>query len=47
MASVTICGEVVWFKIDLYDENFCYGAGDPLDDANTRRVLTLLFPSEY
>jgi len=47
MASVTVCGEVVWFKIDLYDENFCYGAGDPLDDANTRRVLTLLFPSEY
>lgn len=47
MASVTICGEVVWFKIDLYDESLCYGADDPLDDANTRRVLTLLFPSEY
>nr|WP_318246675.1 DUF3768 domain-containing protein [Alloyangia pacifica] len=40
-------GQKLWFKIDLYDESYSFGTDDPLDDARTRRVLTLLFPSEY
>ncbi|WP_299592841.1 DUF3768 domain-containing protein [uncultured Tateyamaria sp.] len=32
---------------DLYDENYEYGSEAPTDPTRTRRVLTLLFPSEY
>ena len=45
--AVTIAGKVVWWKIDIFDADYAYGAEDPLDDAQTRRVLTRLFPSEY
>jgi hypothetical protein len=47
MGVVTVEGETVWFKIDLYDEAYEYGASDPTDPRFTRRVLTMLFPSEY
>jgi len=47
MGVLTIEGEKVWFKFDLYDENYEYGAEDPTDPKRTRRVLTLLLPSEY
>lgn len=47
MGVLKIEGERVWFKFDLYDENYEYGAETPTDPARTRRVLTLLFPSEY
>jgi len=47
MGAVQVCGKAVWWKIDLYDADYRYGADDPLDDKNTRRVLTLHFPSEY
>ena len=47
MGVVDIEGETVWFKIDLYDEAYEYGASDPTDPRFTRRVLTLLFPSVY
>lgn len=47
MATVQVCGKTVWWKIDLYDAEYNAGADDPLDDEGTRRVLTLLFPSEY
>lgn len=47
MGVLQIEGERVWFKFDLYDENYEYGAEAPTDPARTRRVLTLLFPSEY
>ena len=47
MGVVEIEGEKVWFKIDLYDEAYEYGSSDPTDPHFTRRVLTLLFPSEY
>ena len=47
MGVVEIEGETVWFKIDLYDEAYEYGSSDPTDLRFTRRVLTLLFPSEY
>ncbi|SDE64878.1 DUF3768 domain-containing protein [Ruegeria marina] len=37
----------VWFKLDLYDVDYQYGSPDPSDPEQTRRVLTLLLPSEY
>ncbi|MDE4176320.1 DUF3768 domain-containing protein [Pseudophaeobacter sp. 1A16562] len=37
----------VWFKIDLYDVDYTYGSPEPSDLEQTRRVLTLLLPSEY
>lgn len=47
MGVLEIEGEKVWFKFDLYDENFEYRSEAPTDPSRTRRVLTLLFPSEY
>lgn len=47
MGVLEIEGETVWFKIDLYDEAYEYGSSDPTDPRFTRRMLTLLFPSEY
>lgn len=47
MGVLEIEGERVWFKFDLYDENYENGAETPTDPKRTRRVLTLLFPSEY
>jgi hypothetical protein len=47
MGVLEIEGERVWFKFDLYDEHYEYGSEAPTDPTRTRRVLTLLFPSEY
>lgn len=47
MGVLEIEREKVWFKFDLYDENYEYGAETPTDPKRTRRVLTLLLPSEY
>ncbi len=47
MGVLEIEGETVWFKIDLYDVTYNMGAEVPEDPNQTRRVLTLLFPSEY
>lgn len=45
--SVEINGTKVWFKIDLFDPSYKWGAEDPANPARTRRVLTLLLPEEY
>lgn len=47
LGAFNVEGKTVWFKIDLYDETYKYGAADPLDLNRTRRVLTILFPSDY
>ncbi|MGH1413478.1 MAG: DUF3768 domain-containing protein [Pelagimonas sp.] len=47
MGVLEIEGERVWFKFDLYDENYEYGSEAPGNPKRTRRVLTLHFPSEY
>ena len=47
MGFMEIMGRKVWFKIDLYDENYQYGTPAPTDLSKTRRVLTILFPSDY
>ena len=47
MGIIEVADTKVWFKIDLYDTKYQYGSPDPQDLAQTRRVLTLLLPSEY
>ena len=47
MGVIEMGNEKIWFKIDLYDVAYQHGAADPTDPQQTRRVLTLLFPSEY
>lgn len=47
MGVIKLDGTTVWFKLDLYDVNYQYGSPEPSDPAQTRRVLTLLLPSEY
>lgn len=45
--SLTFKGERLFWKIDLYDENFQFGSEEPTDLAKTRRVLTIMLPQEY
>jgi len=45
--AVEVFGTTIWFKIDLYDTNYEMGSPAPTDPQQTRRVLTLLLPSEY
>ena len=44
---VTVSGERVFWKIDLYDLNFEYGSEEPENPDKTRRVLTIMLPSDY
>lgn len=37
----------LYWKIDLYDPAYEHGSNAPGDTSQTRRVLTLLLPSEY
>ena len=37
----------VWFKIDYYDLDLEYGSKDPSDASITRRVITIMLPSDY
>lgn len=37
----------IWFKLDLYDLRYETGSEQPDDPQLTRRVMTLLMPSEY
>lgn len=45
--AVTVQGRKVWWKIDLYDLDYCWGSETPDDPSQTRRVLTIMFPSDY
>lgn len=45
--AVEVCGTRVFWKIDLYDEAYAFGASIPESPEKTRRVLTMLLPSEY
>ena len=44
---VEVCKIKAYWKIDLYDEDYHYGSEEPENPEKTRRVLTLLLPSEY
>ena len=37
----------LYWKVDLFDLDYRYGSEAPSDTSQTRRVLTLLLPSEY
>ena len=45
--TVTVSGQKLFWKIDLYDADFTYGSERPFDPSVTRRVLTIMCPSEY
>ncbi len=47
MGVITVFKTKVWWKIDLYDTDYRYGSDAPADPEQTRRVLTILLPSEY
>ena len=40
-------GQKVYWKIDAYDRERCYGSEDSADPELTTRILTLLLPEEY
>lgn len=45
--AVEVNGEKLFWKIDLYDTEYVYGSDRPFDPGVTRRVLTIMTPSEY
>lgn len=45
--TVTVSGQKLFWKVDLYDADFTYGSERPFDPSVTRRVLTIMCPSEY
>ena len=45
--SITMRGHKLFWKIDCYDKELCYGSSDPADPAVTRRVMTIMLASEY
>ena len=47
MGMITFDGKRCMFKIDLYDTKLEYGSEDPANLSVTRRVLTILYASEY
>ena len=47
MGFMEVQGEKVWWRIDLYNRDYTEGSSDPTSLAETRRVLTVLFPSDY
>lgn len=44
---VTVNGTKLFWKIDLYDDELVYGSPAPADPSVTRRILTILLPSDY
>ena len=47
MGFMEVADKRVWWKIDLYDCAYHGGSENPTSLADTRRVLTILFPSDY
>lgn len=47
MGVIEVQSRTVWWRIDLYDCDYRFGAETPSDPNQTRRVLTILLPSEY
>lgn len=45
--SLNLGGEMLFWKIDCYDQSLTYGSKNPADPAVTRRVITIMLASEY
>jgi len=45
--SIEYEGNRIFWKIDYYDRTLAGGSPDPVDEAVTRRVLTIMLASEY
>ncbi len=45
--SFTVDDELVYWKIDYFDQAMKYGSENPADEASTCRVLTIFLASEY
>jgi len=45
--ALTVEGQKVFWKIDLYDPTLTRGSEDPGDETKTCRVLTVMLASEY
>ncbi len=45
--AVEVGGEKVFWKIDYYDPTLTTASNDPANEAETRRVLTIMLASEY
>lgn len=40
-------GNTIFWKIDYYDNNYCFFSNDPSSEGETKRVMTVMFASEY
>jgi len=47
MGEIELDGDRFFWKIDYYDRNFEHHSDDPADPRLARRVLTIMFASEY
>lgn len=45
--TVTVRGVKLFWKFDLYDNELVYGSPAPAEPSETRRVLTIMLPSDY
>lgn len=45
--ALTVDGQKVFWKIDLYDPTLTAGSEDPANEVKTCRVLTVMLASEY
>ncbi|MEJ8563294.1 DUF3768 domain-containing protein [Yoonia sp. GPGPB17] len=45
--SLTFCGTRIFWKIDLYDQDFAFGSEEPANLEKTQRLLTIMLPEEY
>jgi hypothetical protein len=45
--AFNLAGEHLFWKIDYYDHSLSAGSGDPSNEAETTRVLTIMLASEY
>jgi hypothetical protein len=45
--SFEVEGQLIFFKIDYFDNDLTYHSPDPADPAATRRVITIMLAEEY
>lgn len=44
--AVEVDGRTLFFKIDQYDQSYCFHSPDPTDPAVTKRVMTVMLAEE-